>query len=70
MPWNGNVGLVLLAFRAAVEMDPQGALRDWNPDDCNPCMWSGVHCVDGQVQMLWVLIILHVQDRVTYTCSW
>nr|XP_017233188.1 PREDICTED: protein MALE DISCOVERER 1-like [Daucus carota subsp. sativus] len=45
-------GLVLLAFRAAVEMDPQGAFRDWNPDDCNPCMWSGVHCVDGQVQML------------------
>lgn len=45
-------GLALLAFRAAVELDPLGAFSDWNPDDCNPCMWSGVHCVNGQVQML------------------
>ncbi|KAK1382171.1 Protein MALE DISCOVERER 2 like [Heracleum sosnowskyi] len=45
-------GLALLAFRAAVELDPQGAFMDWNPDDCNPCMWSGVHCVDGRVEIL------------------
>lgn len=52
MVLNGNVGLALLAFRAAVEFDPYSVLLDWNANDCNPCMWSGVQCVDGRVQML------------------
>ncbi|KAK1378591.1 Protein MALE DISCOVERER 2 like [Heracleum sosnowskyi] len=47
-----NEGFALLAFRAAIKLDPLGALLDWNPDDCNPCRWSGVHCVNGQVNML------------------
>ncbi|KAJ4980606.1 hypothetical protein NE237_031443 [Protea cynaroides] len=45
-------GLALLQFRAKVESDPFGVLANWNPDDNDPCMWSGVHCVDGKVQML------------------
>ncbi|XP_017221929.1 protein MALE DISCOVERER 2 isoform X2 [Daucus carota subsp. sativus] len=45
-------GFALLSFRASVVSDPLGALSDWNPDDCNPCLWSGVHCVNGRVQML------------------
>lgn len=47
-----NTGFALLSFRASVVSDPLGALSDWNPDDCNPCLWSGVHCVNGRVQML------------------
>lgn len=49
---NGNAGLALLEFRAGVTLDPYDSISDWNPDDCNPCMWTGVHCVDDKVQML------------------
>ncbi|XP_022845296.1 protein MALE DISCOVERER 1-like [Olea europaea var. sylvestris] len=45
-------GLTLLEFRARVESDPYGALANWNPNDSNACAWSGVHCLDGKVQML------------------
>lgn len=45
-------GYALLQFRAKVNFDPSGALANWNPDDCNPCTWSGVHCRDGKVYML------------------
>ncbi|KAL2473692.1 Leucine-rich repeat protein kinase family protein [Forsythia ovata] len=45
-------GLALLEFQASVESDPYGALANWNPNDHDPCMWSGVHCLDGKVQML------------------
>ncbi|CAI9773239.1 unnamed protein product [Fraxinus pennsylvanica] len=45
-------GLALLEFRARVESDPYGALANWNPNDPNACAWSGVHCLDGKVQML------------------
>ncbi|XP_031131354.1 protein MALE DISCOVERER 2-like isoform X2 [Ipomoea triloba] len=45
-------GLALLEFRARVEYDPHRALENWNVDDCDPCLWSGIHCVDGNVQML------------------
>ncbi|KAL9146218.1 hypothetical protein ABFS82_13G095800 [Erythranthe guttata] len=45
-------GTALLHFRAKVEFDPSGALSNWNADDCDPCMWSGVECLDGQVVML------------------
>ncbi|XP_010276980.1 PREDICTED: protein MALE DISCOVERER 2-like isoform X2 [Nelumbo nucifera] len=51
--WSLNAeGCALLEFRARVSSDPYGALSNWNPDDSNPCMWSGVHCVDGKVEML------------------
>ncbi|XP_011101397.1 protein MALE DISCOVERER 2 isoform X2 [Sesamum indicum] len=45
-------GLSLLKFRANVEFDPFGALANWNSNDCNPCMWSGIECLDGKVVML------------------
>ncbi|KAK4440058.1 protein MALE DISCOVERER 2 [Sesamum alatum] len=45
-------GLSLLKFRAKVEIDPFGAFANWNPKDCNPCMWSGIECLDGKVVML------------------
>lgn len=47
-----NVGLALLEFRAGVDSDPYGAFANWNPNDCDPCLWSGVQCVNDQVQML------------------
>ncbi|KAF6161868.1 hypothetical protein GIB67_002578 [Kingdonia uniflora] len=51
--WSLNLeGLALLEFQASVNTDPFGAFTSWNPDDDDPCMWSGVHCVDGSVQML------------------
>lgn len=45
-------GLALLEFRARIDSDPHGSVASWNPLDRNPCMWSGVHCVDGKVQTL------------------
>ncbi|XP_019439615.1 PREDICTED: protein MALE DISCOVERER 1-like isoform X2 [Lupinus angustifolius] len=45
-------GLALLEFRARITSDPYVALANWNSNDCDPCKWFGVHCVDGKVQML------------------
>ncbi|KAJ6893676.1 protein MALE DISCOVERER 2 isoform X1 [Populus alba x Populus x berolinensis] len=45
-------GSVLLKFRARVDFDPFGALANWNPNDIDPCSWTGVHCVAGKVQIL------------------
>ncbi|KAL9255954.1 MALE DISCOVERER 1-like protein [Drosera capensis] len=45
-------GLHLLKFRGRVYLDPHNAFASWNPDDGDPCMWFGVHCIDGKVQML------------------
>ncbi|KAK7412458.1 hypothetical protein VNO78_03922 [Psophocarpus tetragonolobus] len=45
-------GLTLLKFRAKITSDPYNALVNWNPNDCDPCKWLGVHCVDGNVEML------------------
>ncbi|KAB2079199.1 hypothetical protein ES319_A06G215900v1 [Gossypium barbadense] len=45
-------GLALLEFRARIDSDPCGAFANWNSNDTTPCMWYGVHCVDGKVQML------------------
>ncbi|THG04935.1 hypothetical protein TEA_012157 [Camellia sinensis var. sinensis] len=45
-------GLALLEFRKRVDYDPYGAFANWNVNDNDPCMWSGVFCVDGEVQML------------------
>lgn len=45
-------GLALLEFRVRINSDPFGALANWNSNDCNPCKWFGVRCVDDKVQML------------------
>ena len=50
--WDQNAGSVLLEFRAGVDYDPYGVFANWNPIDNDPCGWSGVHCVNGEVQML------------------
>ncbi|XP_061342750.1 protein MALE DISCOVERER 2-like [Gastrolobium bilobum] len=51
--WSLNdEGLALLEFRARITSDPYDALANWNPNDCDPCKWLGVHCVDGKVQIL------------------
>ncbi|KAL0321300.1 UNVERIFIED_CONTAM: protein MALE DISCOVERER 2 [Sesamum radiatum] len=51
--WSLNSeGLALQQFRAKVDFDPSGALANWNTNDSTPCMWPGVHCLDGQVDML------------------
>ncbi|XP_052735659.1 protein MALE DISCOVERER 2 isoform X2 [Vigna angularis] len=51
--WSVNdEGLALLAFQARITSDPFNALVNWNPNDCDPCGWLGVHCVDGKVQVL------------------
>lgn len=50
--WSGYAGIVLVAFRGRIISDPLDALANWNPDDANPCLWSGVHCVDSKVQVL------------------
>lgn len=52
MVCNWNIGLALLDFRAGVSHDPYGAFTSWNPDDHDPCSWSNVHCVDGNVHEL------------------
>ncbi|KAK1430226.1 hypothetical protein QVD17_12816 [Tagetes erecta] len=49
---NSSEGLALLDFRAGVSHDPFGALTDWNFNDHDPCSWSNVHCVDGNVHVL------------------
>ncbi|CAH1442872.1 unnamed protein product [Lactuca virosa] len=45
-------GVALLDFRAGVSYDPYGAFTSWNPSDLDPCSWSNVLCVDGNVQVL------------------
>ncbi|XP_075090234.1 protein MALE DISCOVERER 2-like isoform X1 [Nicotiana tabacum] len=45
-------GLALLGFRSKVDSDPYGVLANWNPDHCDPCLWSGVQCLAGKVQIL------------------
>ncbi|CAA7410251.1 unnamed protein product [Spirodela intermedia] len=47
-----DVGFALREFRLRVDTDPFGAFMDWNPDDSDPCNWSGVHCIGGKVAML------------------
>ncbi|XP_076947488.1 protein MALE DISCOVERER 2-like isoform X2 [Bidens hawaiensis] len=45
-------GLALLDFQAGVSHDPFGAFTSWNPNGHDPCSWSNVHCVDGNVHVL------------------
>ncbi|TVT98276.1 hypothetical protein EJB05_56407, partial [Eragrostis curvula] len=37
-------GQALLAFKAAVLRDPDGALSNWDAADADPCAWNGVAC--------------------------
>ncbi|KAJ0016668.1 hypothetical protein Pint_10382 [Pistacia integerrima] len=51
--WSLNAeGLALWEFRARVNWDPYGAFANWNQNDRNPCLWSGVHCLNDKVTML------------------
>lgn len=51
--WSLNdEGSALLEFRATIEYDPYGALANWNADDPDPCLWLGVCCINGEVQVL------------------
>ncbi|XAR59255.1 Non-specific serine/threonine protein kinase [Bertholletia excelsa] len=45
-------GLTLLKFREKVIGDPYGVFENWNSNDNDPCMWPGVRCIDGKVQIL------------------
>ncbi|CAN4116599.1 unnamed protein product [Withania somnifera] len=45
-------GFALFGFKLNVDSDPNGVLENWNADHCDPCMWSGVECLDGKVQTL------------------
>ncbi|CAH8345428.1 unnamed protein product [Eruca vesicaria subsp. sativa] len=45
-------GYALLKFRARVNSDPHGTLANWNVSGNDLCSWSGVTCVDGNVQIL------------------
>ncbi|KAM0036254.1 putative protein kinase RLK-Pelle-LRR-VI-2 family [Helianthus debilis subsp. tardiflorus] len=45
-------GLALLDFRAGVSNDPFSVFASWNPNDHDPCSWSNVRCVDGNVHVL------------------
>ncbi|XP_019170172.1 PREDICTED: protein MALE DISCOVERER 2-like isoform X2 [Ipomoea nil] len=45
-------GLALLKFQERVVYDPYGVFLNWNSDDCDPCLWTGVRCFDGKVEML------------------
>ncbi|ONK69063.1 uncharacterized protein A4U43_C05F18900 [Asparagus officinalis] len=47
-------GLALLEFRSGVEIDPHGVFENWNPNDDEPCNWSGVRCIDGKVETLYL----------------
>ena len=45
-------GLALLEFRERIENDPYGAFSNWNSNHSGPCLWLGVQCSDGNVQVL------------------
>ncbi|URE01724.1 LRR receptor-like serine threonine-protein kinase [Musa troglodytarum] len=46
-------GRALLAFKERVEVDPYGALSNWDEAAGNPCLWFGVECSDdGKVVVL------------------
>ncbi|KAL7246595.1 hypothetical protein ACSBR2_001655 [Camellia fascicularis] len=40
---NETDGLALIAFKAAIDQDPIGALRSWN-DSVHYCDWNGIWC--------------------------
>ncbi|CAH9081185.1 unnamed protein product [Cuscuta epithymum] len=45
-------GIALMKFQERVDYDPYGVFLNWSADDCDPCMWPGVLCLDGRVQTL------------------
>lgn len=49
---DGNAGLALLRFRMELQSDPYGALANWDSSDSDPCQWTGIGCVDGEVRIV------------------
>ncbi|XP_042433044.1 protein MALE DISCOVERER 2-like isoform X1 [Zingiber officinale] len=48
-------GRALLAFKGRVEVDPYGALANWDEEEDHPCSWFGVQCsADGRVLVLYL----------------
>ncbi|XP_074564828.1 protein MALE DISCOVERER 1-like [Curcuma longa] len=48
-------GRALLAFKGRVEVDPYGALTNWDDEEDHPCSWFGVQCsADGRVLVLYL----------------
>ncbi|XP_027367545.1 receptor protein kinase-like protein ZAR1 [Abrus precatorius] len=47
-----NDGLSLLALKAAIEVDPTGALTSWSDSATTPCNWVGVTCKHDRVTQL------------------
>ncbi|KAJ3670744.1 hypothetical protein LUZ60_008170 [Juncus effusus] len=45
-------GLALLKLRSRLEVDPYGAMENWDPRDNNPCNWNGIRCNNGKVILL------------------
>ncbi|KAK4787907.1 hypothetical protein SAY86_011740 [Trapa natans] len=45
-------GQALLEFKAGIYLDPYGALANWNPNQNDPCRWSGVKCISGEIYIL------------------
>uniref|UniRef100_A0A0A9CYM1 Leucine-rich repeat-containing N-terminal plant-type domain-containing protein n=1 Tax=Arundo donax TaxID=35708 RepID=A0A0A9CYM1_ARUDO len=46
-------GFALLRFKEMVDVDPYGALLDWDEGKSSPCSWFGVECFDdGRVMSL------------------
>lgn len=35
-----------------MELDPHGALLDWDEGALDSCLWFGVECLDGKVVSL------------------
>ncbi|KAK8573006.1 hypothetical protein V6N12_029046 [Hibiscus sabdariffa] len=48
----GSLAIDSDEFRARIDSDPYGAFANWNNNDSTPCLWWGVHCVDGKVQIV------------------
>lgn len=45
-------GSALLRFRERVELDPYGALLNWDEGALDPCLWFGVECFEMKVVSL------------------
>ncbi|ONK62598.1 uncharacterized protein A4U43_C07F5770 [Asparagus officinalis] len=57
-------GRALLRFRERVELDPYGALLNWDREAQDPCFWFGVECLNEKVVSL-NLGGLHLKGKLT-----